>query len=165
MEEWREYLPGYLVSNYGRIKSLKTNKILKQVINKNGYCTCCVSLGSRKKKKCFRVHIAVATLFIDNPNNYPFVNHKDCNKTNNCVDNLEWCTPKENTQHAANNGLILHGEDRYCAKLTEDAVRYIRSHYKPRDKDFNMCALAEQFSVTSTTISHVIKGDTWKHVL
>ena len=93
---------GYEVSNYGRIKSLNYNKtkqeqILKQDTNKKGYQRVC--LYKDRKRKKFLVHRLVANAFIDNPNNYEQVNHKDEVKTNNYVDNLEWCDCKYNINY------------------------------------------------------------------
>lgn len=92
----------YSVSDSGEIKNNTTNKILKQQIQ-NGYCHCTLSIKP-KPKRC-RVHRLVAQAFLDNPENKEFVNHKDGNRQNNCVDNLEWVTPSENTQHAVKTGL------------------------------------------------------------
>ena len=69
------------------------------------------------------VHRAVAEAFIPNPEGKPQVNHKDGNTFNNAVDNLEWATPMENTQHAVLNGLALSGEACPWSKLTEADVR------------------------------------------
>lgn len=119
-EIWKDikgYEGLYQVSNLGRIKSLQryrisksgTNqnvneKILKQSCGKtNKYLN--VTLAKNKKNKTFQIHRLAALNFIPNPNNYPQVNHKDGNKQNNCVDNLEWCTCKENINHAWKNGL------------------------------------------------------------
>ena len=97
-EEWRDikgYEEKYQVSNLGRVKSLKDRygnyreKILKYSKNNRGYLT--VSLCKNSKVKLFTVHRLVAQAFIENSNNYPEVNHKDENKENNRVDNLEWC--------------------------------------------------------------------------
>lgn len=92
----------YQVSNYGRVKSLdynrtKQEKILRQGKNKYGYLM--VVLYKEGKGKTIKIHRLVAQAFIPNPNNYPCVNHKDECKTNNCVDNLEWCTQKYNIKY------------------------------------------------------------------
>ena len=133
MEQWKPMVyrgldlgKDYLISNDGRIRSLKSNKMLKQCISKKGYSTISISIGSRKKRICIKVHKAVAENFIPNPNNYPYVNHKDLNKLNNNVDNLEWCTPYYNTHHAIVNGRwekvkITAQKAIYCV---EDSIRY-----------------------------------------
>ena len=80
----------YQVSTLGRIKSLKKNLIMKPMVATNGYLEAC--LWKDGKQKRYLLHRLVATHFIDNPNNYPEVNHIDEDKTNNYVNNLEWCT-------------------------------------------------------------------------
>ena len=94
MEIWKDIpnLKGYQVSNIGRIKSLKfkNEKILKYFVNEIGYPT--INLYEGTKRKQYRVHRLVAQAFIDNPNNYPCINHKNEIKTDNRVENLEWCT-------------------------------------------------------------------------
>lgn len=93
----------YEVSSLGRVKSLRNRygtyreKILKQGKYKDGYLK--VLLYKDEKKKTCRVNRLVAIAFIDNPNNFRCVNHKDENKTNNCVDNLEWCTHQYNLNY------------------------------------------------------------------
>lgn len=100
----------YLVSNTGEIKGVKTGKIRKKNINHEGYYFVCVSLGSREEKPLIKVHRAVAETFLDNFNNYPVINHKDGNKLNNFVDNLEFCTQQQNIQHAVENNLFKHNK-------------------------------------------------------
>lgn len=87
----------YKISNTGEVYSIKTKKILKQCVNKYGYIEYC--LKSEKKQKRQKAHRLVAQAFIPNPNNYSQVNHKDENKLNNCVENLEWCTPVYNSNY------------------------------------------------------------------
>ena len=79
----------YEVSNLGKIKNKKTGRIRKTSINNKGYEQFIVYID--KKPKTFYVHRVVANNFLKNFNNLPEVNHKDENKLNNCVDNLEWC--------------------------------------------------------------------------
>lgn len=113
MEEIWKTIPGYEdyeISNYGRVKrKCKTQedilgrkcnyneKILKPSNDKDGYLF--VSLRKDKKGKSFRVHRLVASAFVPNVNNHPQVNHKDENKANNMVDNLEWCDNKYNSNY------------------------------------------------------------------
>lgn len=93
----------YAISNLGNIKNIKKGNILTPYLNANGYLT--YTFCQDGIKKTFRIHRLVALYFIDNPNNLPYVNHKDGDKTNNKVENLEWCTAKENDNHARNTGL------------------------------------------------------------
>lgn len=103
----------YEVSNQGRVKSLgrKTKngfhhrvKILKFSIHTDDYLQ--VILYKNKKRKTYKVHRLVAENFIENPNEYKEVNHINGNKKNNTVNNLEWCTRKQNMIHAGETGLL-----------------------------------------------------------
>ena len=96
----------YQISNYGNVKSLnykKTGKdgLLKPQYDSDGYCQ--VSLYKHHKGKSFPIHRLVAEHFIDNPDNLYEVNHKDENKLNNCVDNLEWCSHEYNCNYGTRN--------------------------------------------------------------
>lgn len=99
MEEiWRSvdgYEGLYEVSNFGHVRSLfRYKRILKPMISSTGYQR--VDLFKNKQRKQFSVHRLVATAFVNNDDNKPFVNHKDENKLNNRADNLEWVTHQEN---------------------------------------------------------------------
>ena len=106
IEEWKAiavFEGLYEVSNFGRVKSLtRYKKILKGGIDKDGYRY--VKLKHNYNVKHARICRLVAIAFIPNPNNLPQVNHKDFNRRNDCVNNLEWCTPQGNVQHSANAG-------------------------------------------------------------
>ena len=107
-EEWKPikgYEGLYEVSNMGRVKSLRYGKerIMSTPDNSIGYRNVTLVKRAHKQK---RVHRLVAEAFIPNPMNLPVVNHLDGDKHNNCVSNLEWCTKKENTNHAIKTGLM-----------------------------------------------------------
>ena len=115
--EWKpikDYEDLYMVSNTGLVKSLHCGKekLLKQVIRNNNYQYYFVGLLKNGKRKYFAVHRLVAMAFIHNPNNYEQVDHLDGNKLNNNVDNLEWVSPKENTNRAWEKGLAKYTDDR-----------------------------------------------------
>lgn len=119
IEEWKSvkgYEGYYIVSSFGNVKSvdrhiedklgrfrLRRGQTLKLKKEKSGYLRATLLTGS--KRKFFFVHRLVAEAFITNTQSKPFVNHIDGNKTNNHVDNLEWCSNKENIQHAWDTGL------------------------------------------------------------
>lgn len=117
MEEiWKNIknYPNYQISNLGRVKALKfysnihkkyydRELILKEKTNRFGYKF--VGLSNEFGRKNKIIHRLVAEAFIENPNKLPEVNHKDGNKSNNCVDNLEWCSRKENVLHSYKLGL------------------------------------------------------------
>lgn len=85
------------VDKIGRTTQVK-EKVLKQHIDKDGYFRVVIVSG-REKPKCYPVHRLVAETFIKNENEFPCVNHKDENKLNNSLDNLEWCDAKYNTNY------------------------------------------------------------------
>lgn len=110
VEVWKDvvgYEEYFRVSNLGNVYSKRSNRLLKQHLHVNGYYTIATKFGGRYGKNvCFKVHRLVAKAFLTNSLNKPYVNHIDGVKTNNNVSNLEWCTAKENVQHAIVNGLI-----------------------------------------------------------
>jgi len=93
------------VDSLGR-KRFRAGIVLHPDIAPNGYYRVTLAKGGRKKQ--VYLHRLLATHFIDNPLNLPQINHKDGNKLNNSLDNLEWCTVQENTIHAYKHGLIHH---------------------------------------------------------
>lgn len=104
--EWKpigDYEDLYLISDYGEINSLRSRKLLSTKSLSSGYP--CVSLCRGGGQKTFRVHRLVAKAFLPNPKGYNVVNHKDGNKLNNHVDNLEWCDTDWNNQHSIETGL------------------------------------------------------------
>ena len=99
--EWKDivgYEGAYKVSSNGDIYSMVSHKIRKTFFDKSGYPT--VKLYKNGSGKNYSVHRLVAEAFIERKLGKNYVNHKDGDKTNNAVDNLEWCTPSENVKHA-----------------------------------------------------------------
>jgi len=102
LEVWKDipnYEGLYQVSNMGNVKSLYFNKekVLKKLENNRGYLYCNLTKNGIKRK--FYIHRLVGITFVNNLENKPFINHIDCNPKNNHVENLEWCTPQENTDY------------------------------------------------------------------
>lgn len=98
-EEWvRIDDTNYAVSSCGRVKNIKYNRILFGYVSLRGYPQ--VELMINKKRKHYQVHRLVAKAFVPNLDNKPCVNHKNGNTCDNCMNNLEWCSEKENTRHA-----------------------------------------------------------------
>jgi len=93
----------YLIDCSGKVFSLKSNKYLKPGDNGRGYFK--VNLWRNGRQYTITIHRLVAQAFLPNPDNKSFINHKDGNKLNNTVSNLEWVTPAENNQHAYDIGL------------------------------------------------------------
>lgn len=163
--EWKpikNYEGLYEISNTGLVKSLHwgKEKILKNVIRSNNYQYYFVGLLKDKNRKYFAVHRLVAQAFIKNPNNYEQIDHIDGNKLNNNVDNLEWVTPKENTQRAWKIGLAKnteyqreiarqvmierwknnrHREVNGIKRILEEKRKYHREYYA-KHKQFNSIA-------------------------
>lgn len=119
-EIWKniEGFENYQISSYGRVKSYYNNKesILKQIKDSHGYYF--VNLYKNKISKISYLHRLVSENFIENPENKPQVNHKDGIKTNNHISNLEFCTAKENIQHAFLTGLMEN-----CRKASKESVK------------------------------------------
>lgn len=156
MEEiWKsilDYEEYYEVSNLGNIRNIKTNRILKQSVS-FGYKR--IKLTKNGKGKEFSVHRVVLQSFTENSDNKPIVNHKDGDKFNNYLNNLEWCTAKENVNHAVNTGLMPSGINHPKAKLTKEDVLNIielrKSGVRPRD-------IMKMYNIGRSTASFVSRG-------
>ncbi len=122
MEIWKIYKDPYWISNYGNVKNTKTGNFLKgSILQQNGY----KMFHLRQISEHQLGHRMVAIVFIDNdnPKTKTQVNHKDSNKLNNHVSNLEWVTPKENMHHSFNNGTQKHEmKPIYCFSLDGDFI-------------------------------------------
>lgn len=155
-EEWRgvfKYELTYEISNFGRLRNKKNKKLLYGRVGAPGY------IHFYLKGKNYYAHRLVALAFVPNPYHKNYVNHKDGNKVNNYIKNLEWCTAKENDIHARKIGLKKYsGYGWYNHKLTKKNVFYIRK------STLSQRTLAKKFGVSHTTIGEIIHRTIWKHI-
>lgn len=169
MEQWlpSKDFPMYDVSDLGRIRNSKTGRIKKVHPNRKGYLQTC--LRRNNQQYTVSVHVIVAKAFhVDSYVEGYDVNHKDGNKLNCRADNLEWMTRADNIRHAIRTGLRkphdARGMKNGRCKLTEDDVRYIRSHYTRGNKEFNGPALAKRFDVGTSTIYEILYRERWSNL-
>lgn len=138
----------YEVSTSGKIYStVGTRKELIGKINKSGYRE--VLLTINKKRIYKLVHRLIAESFIKNPNNLRTVNHKNGNKLDNCVDNLEWMTDSQNLKHARDNNLLN-------LKLSKKDIELIKS------EDGSHRFLAKKYNISKTHVGYIKRGLRWK---
>jgi len=129
-ELWKpipEYEGYYEVSSYGNVRNVRTGRVLKP-LNNHGYKR--VNLSKGNVQKLYQVHRLVAFAFIPNPEGLPQINHKDENPNNNCVENLEWCTPLYNVRYGT--GVIRQSMKRKGVPLTEERKKKISQSCKGR---------------------------------
>ena len=121
MKDIKGYEGLYAITSCGKVWSYRRQKFLKTQVNRCGYEY--VILQSNNKQKTVTVHRLVAEAYIPNPENKPQVNHKDENKQNNCVNNLEWMTAKENMNYGTRTQRTR--KKVYCVELDRvfDGVR------------------------------------------
>lgn len=150
----------FSITEYGEIKNLSTNHIYKHSVHKTGYYVVYLPMGTRGKTKATRVHKAVAETYIPNPQNLPFVHHKDENKRNPCYTNLEWVTAKRNTEYHLKE-LEKHTAYYNNRKLNADDINLIRAY---ANSQMSHRKIAEIFNVSKTTISRVLNGRSYKEI-
>jgi len=164
-EIWKDvegYEGYYSVSNFGAIKSHKrkitrrngrsqtfNERICKQVNKGNNRVM--VALFREGKADYRLVHRLVANAFISNPESKPQINHKDGNPLNNKLENLEWCTDKENMKHAIENGL----NNRYVLDLEEEE-EIIKKY---NDSNDSVSSLSREYNVSRRTIKRIVNNE------
>lgn len=162
-EIWKDiegYEGLYQVSNTGKVKSLETwdvnkdcyvkrEKMLKFDYHRRGYQI--VTLTNKKKRKRHQVHRLVAKAFIENPENLPQVNHKDENKQNNHVDNLEWCTNYYNNRYGTR-------DERVAIKHKKPVVQFDCEMHEVKEYDSIVGAVKQNNYKAAASISECCRG-------
>jgi hypothetical protein len=154
----------YEISNLGRVKSFKRDrkgKIMKPKFSGEYLAVTLCADGQQERKT---IHRLVAEHFIPNPSGLPWVNHKDGNKLNNKVTNLEWVTPSENNNHAYEIGLKkgVKGEKHGRSKLNE--IDVITIYHLAKSEVIPIKKIANKFGVTFQTVSDIKLEKRWKHL-
>lgn len=162
MKEIWKIIPGYspyFASNLGRIK--RNNIILKGNIQNNGYNYISISVNGEIRN--IRTHRLIAYTFLKTRKK-DGINHKDGNKLNNRIDNLEWATCKQNMRHAKKLGLLKgpQGEKQHMSKLTDMKVINIRKLYNTGE--FTQNNLAKKYKVHQTNIHYIVSRKKWRHI-
>lgn len=196
-EEWRPvvgYQDWYSVSNIGRVRRdmagtrTKPGRLLKSWVEQNGYVRVGLSRGTHQSLRFHFVHKLVAEAFIGARPDGHGINHLNGDKTDNRPANLEWSTPKRNSEHAVQTGLMPNG-DRSSRRLHPDHYPRGDEHHTRRDPDSVQrgvrngmskldedavrdiltsplagVALAEKYGVGTSLISQVRRRQIWRHV-
>lgn len=160
VEIWKKHpLSHYLISNIGRVKNPKTGKLIKCFVNKHGYCV----VAKRVTKRSRGIHRAMMEAFFGVIPDNLVVNHKDGNKLNNTLSNLEVVTSSYNTQHAYASGLAKgrQGEDHHSNKITEPELLEM---YQLFELGYNNDYIGDKFNLHSRYVSLVRHGKRWKHI-
>lgn len=153
------YEDRYEVSSFGEVRKKATKTPVGQWANSNGY----IIVRLSKPRKQFRVHRLVALAFISNPNDKPFINHIDANKSNNSVGNLEWRDHLHNLNHARALKLITDdywvGKRSPNAKLSDETAKAIKDEYK--NGKTSWIKLSKKYNVSKRTVGRIIKGESY----
>ena len=177
MEIWKAikgYEGIYEISEHGKVRSLnhlikysdgrsriQKGRILKTSLSKKGYVR--VSLSKQKKRFHTSIHRLLALSFIDNPENKKQVNHINGIKHDNRIENLEWVSNSENQIHAIKKGLTRYNynERHHNSKLTNKGVLRVRNLHR---LGFTNKELAEDYNVSQTAMSNILRNITYKNI-
>ena len=175
VEVWKQIPgePNYEVSTFGNVRSidrvvqvrykdgttferkLKGKLLTPQLDGRKNYLH--VQLG---KNNIRNIHRLVALTFIPNPKCLPEVNHIDENKTNNRVDNLEWCDRKYNATYG-NRAEGGRGANNSMSKIDQKTAQEIKDSFIPYDKEFGVTGLAKKYGLSQTHVCAITKGRRW----
>lgn len=130
----------YAITNCGKVWSYRKNTFLKSYLARGYFKVCLCKDGTHKQ---LLVHRLVAETFLPNPQNLPQINHKDENKKNNCVENLEWCSAKYNINYGNHNEMVgkKHRKKVYCVELDRvfESIRLAAKEFNLSDTNISKC--------------------------
>lgn len=158
---WKEAygFDNYLCNEQGQIYSLISKKIMKTHNDKDGYQQLRMTI-KKGKAVTVKAHRLIAQTFLPNPENKPHINHKDGNKMNNAVSNLEWCTAKENNKHARKVGLLndcgINNSRAVCDQKMLDKIRQLISEGKTNTE------IEKITGISNGVVSHIRRGTHYK---
>lgn len=151
----------YVVSTDGDIYNIETGKKLVPEITTRGYQR--VLIYYKGKRKHCSVHRLVADAYLPNPRCLPEVNHKNGNKLDNTVYNLEWCTGKYNVRHSYDMGLNHSGDDSCNASMTNKTAMLIAQCFE--DNVLTMTEISNLTGVSKRVLKHIFYGECWQRVV
>jgi hypothetical protein len=164
IENWKP-VPGwedrFAVSDWGRVRSLLSGRLMCVRRKSDGYLDISLRAAGRKAWRC-TLHRLVAVTFLPADGARPYVNHKDGDRANNYVANLEWCTQSENMKHAVARGSVKvpsRSAWNYGSKLTEDDVRVIRAAAALGMPNH---VLARGYGMSESGMHQIVSGANWK---
>ena len=152
----------YEISNIGRLRNVKTGVFIKPYITWNNYYKFIFRVNGKKVNKF--MHRLIMEYFVPNPDNLPQVNHINGIKTDNRIENLEWCSRSHNMQHAFDNGLIKLpiGEKRYNNKYTETSVKHVIELLKTGE--YTKKEIADIVDVPKSLVKAVKQKHNWRYL-
>lgn len=155
---------GLIYTIYDNGEVYRGNRKIKQrPCYNDGYAS--FTAGKKNFRKSIRTHTIVGKLFVENPNNYPELDHLDGNRMNPSADNLEWVTHEENIKRAYEKGSYdgrIVGIKNPKAKLNENIVKDIRNDF---DLGMSQKKISVKYNVPWSTVHNIITYQTWKHVI
>ena len=155
---------GLIYTIYDNGEVYRGNRKIKQrPCYNDGYAS--FTAGKKNSRKSIRTHTIVGKLFVENPNNYPELDHLDGNRMNPSADNLEWVTHEENIKRAYEKGSYdgrIVGIKNPKAKLNENIVKDIRNDF---DLGMSQKKISVKYNVPWSTVHNIITHQTWKHVI
>jgi len=149
---------GLQISNWGNVRTVD-GKLKPQYVQNKGYS--CVSYFVHGKTVHFLVHREVAKTFLPNPGNYKQVNHIDCDKRNNAVDNLEWCNQRYNYNEGMKHFLYSHNEQHYFSKLKNEDIPMMAKLFS---LGFTRTTIARIFNINASSIRAIEKGISYREL-